>query len=160
VRHAARSTFGQQHGDDVFGRAVGKELALVLLVPGNAVALQQRNEVLRRVARQRRAAELRVLAHEVLVRRARVEVAVGEVAAPAARDADLLGHLLAVVDEQHLQPRWPAWPAQNKPAAPAPMMTASKKGIVCTVDGVGNGRTSLFPPISAAGQERAGVLHR
>ena len=30
------------------------------------------------------------------------------------------------------RPRWPAWPAQNKPAAPAPMMTASKKGIVCT----------------------------
>jgi len=37
------------------------------------------------------------------VRRPHVQVAVGEVAAPAARDADLLGHLLAVVDEQDLQ---------------------------------------------------------
>ena len=65
MRHAARSTFGQQHGDDVFGRVVGKELALVLLVPGNAVVLQQGDEVLRREPRQRRAAELRVLAYDV-----------------------------------------------------------------------------------------------
>ena len=104
MRHAARSTFGQQHGDDVFGRVVGKELALVLLVPGNAVVLQQGDEVLRREPRQRRAAELRVLADEVLVRRARIEIAIGEVAAPAARDADFFGHLVGVVDQQHAQP--------------------------------------------------------
>ena len=30
-------------------------------------------------------------------------IPVREVAAPAARDADLLGHLLGVVDEQHAQ---------------------------------------------------------
>jgi len=83
---------------------VGKELALVLLVPGNAVVLQQGDEVLRREPRQRRAAELRVLADEVLVRRARIEIAIGEVAAPAARDADFFGHLVGVVDQQHAQP--------------------------------------------------------
>jgi hypothetical protein len=44
-------------------------------------------------------------AEEVLVRRGRVEVAVGEVAAPAAGDADLLGHRLGMVDEQQLAGR-------------------------------------------------------
>jgi hypothetical protein len=41
-----------------------------------------------------------VVAEEVLVRRARIEVAIREVAAPAARDADLLGDLGRVVDQQ------------------------------------------------------------
>ena len=104
MRDATGRAFGQQHGDDVLGRAVGKELALVFFVKGDAVFLHQRNEVGRCVARQRRAAKLRVLPHKVLVRSSRVQVAVGEVAAPAARDADLLGHLVGVVDEQDFQP--------------------------------------------------------
>ena len=41
--------------------AVAEQLALVLLVEGDAVALDQRDEILRRVARQRRAAEVRVV---------------------------------------------------------------------------------------------------
>ncbi len=101
--HAAGLAFGQQHGDDVFGRAVGKQLALVLFMVGDAVPVHERNEVGRRVARQGRAAELRIAAHEVLVGRAHVQVAVGEVAAATARDADLLCHLLRVVQEQHRQ---------------------------------------------------------
>ncbi len=104
VLDLAGLAFGQQHPDQVFGRSVREELALVLLVVGDAVAFDQRDEVRRGVARQRRARELRVLSHEVPVGRTHVQVAVGEVAAPAAGDADLLGHLLGMVDEQHLQP--------------------------------------------------------
>ncbi len=74
-----------------------KSWPLVLLVPRDAVALHERDEVLRRVARERRAAEVRVVGQEV----GRPRVAVREVAAAAARDADLLAHLRRMVDEQH-----------------------------------------------------------
>src|SRR3989344_1827286 len=49
-RHQARRALGQQHGDDVLGRAVGKQLSLVFFVEGNAVLLHQRNEVGGRIA--------------------------------------------------------------------------------------------------------------
>ena len=101
--HAAGVALGQQHGDDVLGRAVAEQLALVLLVPADAVALDQRDEVRRRVARQRRAAEVRVRREEVGRRR----VAVREVAAPAAGDADLLRHLGRMVEQQHLRAELP-----------------------------------------------------
>jgi len=101
---AAVGAFGEQHGDDRFTGAVAKELALVLFVKGDAVALHERDEVPRRVAREGGAAERRVGAQEVLLRRARVELAVGEVSASAARDADLLGHPGRVVDDEHLAP--------------------------------------------------------
>lgn len=39
----------------------------------------------------------------MLVRRPHVQIAVGEVAAPAAGDADLLGHFFGVIDQQHLE---------------------------------------------------------
>jgi hypothetical protein len=94
---------GQQQRDQVLGRSVAEELALVLLVEADAVPLQQRHEVLRREARQRRAAEVRVAADEMPVRRGRVERAVGEVGAPAAGDAHFFGHALGVVDQQHAQ---------------------------------------------------------
>jgi hypothetical protein len=45
-------------------------------------------------------------------------VAVGEVAAAAARDADLLGDFFAVVDQQHLEAALARHAAQNRPAAP------------------------------------------
>ena len=64
---------------------------------GHAVALQQFHKVLRRVARKRRAAETRVLRDEV----GRRGVAVGEVAAPAAGDANFLGDFLGVVNHQN-----------------------------------------------------------
>jgi hypothetical protein len=71
---------------------------------GNAVALHQGDKVLRRVTCQRRAAEVWVVAQKVALRGAHVQVAVGEVGAPAARDADFFGHFVAVVQHQHLEP--------------------------------------------------------
>ena len=104
ARDAAGIALGQQHANKVFCRVVAKQLAFVLFMKSNAVLLYQVNKVLWRVARQGRAAKVRVLADEVLVRRRGVKQAVGEIATPAARDADLFGHFQAVVDDQHLQP--------------------------------------------------------
>lgn len=90
--------------DQVVGAAVTKQLAFVFFMEGHAVLREQGSEVLWRVTRQRRAAKVRVLADEVFVGRAWVEVAVGEVGATAARDADFFGHFGAVVQHQDAQP--------------------------------------------------------
>jgi hypothetical protein len=71
---------------------------------GDAVALHQADEVLPVCSATAPSGRSGVVAHEVPLRRARVQVAVGEVGAAAARDADFLGHLVAVVQQQHLQP--------------------------------------------------------
>ena len=97
--HAAGIAFGAQHLDDGFAGIVAEQLAAVLLVPGDAVAPEQRQEVLRRVARQRRPAEMRVVGEEIGGPR----VDVGEVAAAAARDTDLLGQPFGVIHQHHAQ---------------------------------------------------------
>ena len=101
--HTGQCAGIEQHAHDVLGAAVGKQLAFVFFVKGDAVFFYQVDKVLRRKARQGRAGKLRVLSQVVLVAGARVEVAVGEVAAPTAGDADFFGHPLGVVDEQHAQ---------------------------------------------------------
>jgi len=110
ARHAAGIALGQRQPDDVFGRVVAKQLALVLFVPGHAVPLQQADEVLRRVARQGRAAGIGVVT-EI----AGAGVSIGEIAAPAAGDADFFRHLLAVVDHQHLQAQLPGYTGTKQP---------------------------------------------
>ncbi len=107
MRDLAVGTFGQQHVDDVFGGAVSEQLTFVLLVIRNTVLVHQRDEIGGREFGQCRTAELRVLADEVFVRRAHIQIAIGEIAATTARDADLLGHLLRVVQEQHRQATLP-----------------------------------------------------
>jgi hypothetical protein len=107
--------FGQQHVDDLLRRTIAKQLPLVLLVEGDAVLLHQFDELLWCIARQRRAAEIRVVADEVALRRAHVEVAVGEVGPAAARNADLLSDLFAVVDQQHLEPALARQAGAKKP---------------------------------------------
>ena len=64
---------------------------------GDAVALDETNELRRRVACERRAAEIRVLRQKA--RRPRVDVR--EVAPAAAGDADLFADDVVVLDEQH-----------------------------------------------------------
>ena len=87
----------------IFSAAIAKHLAFVLLMERDAVLCHERHEMLRRIAGQGRAAKVRVLADEVVVR----HLAVGEVGPPATGDADFFGHLVAVVDEQHLQAQLP-----------------------------------------------------
>ena len=94
---AAALALRLQHADDVERGVVAEELAEFLLVPADAVAVDQRDEVARRVARERRAAEVRVRGE--VVRRAGADV--GEVAAAAAGDADLLADRVVVLDQQH-----------------------------------------------------------
>jgi hypothetical protein len=71
----------------------------VLLVPGDAVALDQGDEVGRRVAGEGGAAEVRIRRVEVPC----IDRGVGEVAAAAARDADLLADALGVIDGDDAQ---------------------------------------------------------
>ena len=112
----------QQHVDDLVRRAVAEQLAERLLVLGDAVALDQRDEVALRVAAQRRDAEVRIGRDEVL----RAGVEVGEVAAPAAGDADLLAGRARWSSTSTERPRLPASMAHIMPAAPAPITTTSK----------------------------------
>jgi hypothetical protein len=72
----------------------------VLLVKSDAVALHQGDEVGAAVACQRGAAIGGIFGYEI----GRAHVAVGEIAAPAARDPDLLAHLERVVDQQDAPP--------------------------------------------------------
>ena len=89
--------FGQQHGNDLAGRAVAEQLAQRLLVPGDAVPVHQVDEVVLGVARQGRLAEVRIGRQEGLRRRPEI----GEVAAPAARDQDLLADRVGMIEHQH-----------------------------------------------------------
>jgi len=95
--NAAHRALGAKHFDDLLRAFIAEELAQRFLVPRDAVFLHQRDEVSRRVARERRAAEVGIRRKEIAVGR----VQVGEVAASTPRDADLLAHLAVVVDEQH-----------------------------------------------------------
>ncbi|MNR02531.1 hypothetical protein D3C85_1183860 [compost metagenome] len=95
--HARRLHLVRQHTDDLLGAVVTEQLAQGLLVPGDAVALDHFQEVVLGEPLQRRQGEARVLAQEV--RPAGPQI--GEVAASAARDADLLARCAGVVDDAH-----------------------------------------------------------
>jgi hypothetical protein len=89
--------FVHQHGDDGARGAVAEQLAQRLLVVRNAMALDQRNKIVLRVARQRRSAEARIVRQEP-IRRA---VQIREIAATAAGDQDFLSDRLGVIEQQH-----------------------------------------------------------
>ena len=97
----ARRAFGEQHRDDRARRAVAEQLSERLLVIGDAMALDQRDEVVLRVAVERRLVEMRIGGDETL-RRA---MQVGEVAAPAAGDQDFRAGLVEMIEQQHLARR-------------------------------------------------------
>ena len=88
---------GQQHGNDLPRRTIAEKLAQGLFVPGDAVLFDQGDEIVLGVARQRRLAEMRVGRDKRLGPAQKV----GEIAAPAARDQDLLADLVGVIQQQH-----------------------------------------------------------
>jgi hypothetical protein len=96
--HPAGIALGPQHVDDAAGAIGAEQLSPVLLVEGDAVAPDQRDEFRRCVARQRRTGELRVLGQVAVVP---LRIDVGEIAAAAAGDADLLADFRRVVDQHH-----------------------------------------------------------
>jgi hypothetical protein len=95
---ARLATFREQHLEDVAGLVVAEQLTQLLLVVGDAVRVDHRDEVPLGVAGQGRFEEMRVVGEEV----GRVHVQVGEVAPATAGHEDLLARLVGVVDEQHL----------------------------------------------------------
>jgi hypothetical protein len=91
---------GEQHGDDLFRRAVAKELPQGLFVPCYAVAVHQVDEIPLGIAGQGGFGEMRVFREEVLGAR----VQVGEVAAAAAGNADFISGRAGVIDQQDTGP--------------------------------------------------------
>ena len=85
-----------EHGDDVARGAIAEELAEGLLVIGDAVFLDQRDEVAGRVAGERGLREVRVGGEEVLG----CAVEVGEVAAAAAGDEDLFADAIGMIEKE------------------------------------------------------------
>jgi hypothetical protein len=110
-----------QHGNNVAGRAVAKELAQRLLVPGNLVLLHQLEEIGRGVAGKRGLGKMRIRREEVFSG----GVQVGEVAAASTGDQDLLADPAACSSNRTRRPPRPAWMAQKRPAAPAPTIKTS-----------------------------------
>ena len=95
--HLAAGAFVEQQLDDLARGAVAEELAQRLLVPGDAVTLDQVEEILRGVAAERGLHEMRVLREVAIGRGAEI----GEVAAATARDQDLLARRIGMIDEEH-----------------------------------------------------------
>ncbi|MNI70288.1 hypothetical protein D3C73_1260930 [compost metagenome] len=96
--HAGLLAFVHQHLHDLLGRDIAEQLAQFLLVIGDAVALDHLDEVVGRVTRQCRLAEMRIGRQEV----GRGGAGVGEVAAATAGHQDLLADLVGVVDDVHM----------------------------------------------------------
>jgi hypothetical protein len=90
----------QQHVDDLPRRAVAEQLPSRLLVMGNVVAVDQRNEVALGIATQRGGAEARIVRQKI--RRTRMQV--GKITASAAGNPDLLSRLSCLLKQQHRAP--------------------------------------------------------
>ena len=89
------AAFFFEHPQHVAGGTVAEQLPERLLVIRNAVPLNQCDEIGRRLAGQRGLGEMRVGREEVLG----LAVEVGEIAAAAARDEDLLAEAVGMVEE-------------------------------------------------------------
>jgi hypothetical protein len=132
----------KQHIDNLPRRAIAEQLAQRLFVPGDAVLLDQRKEILRGIAAERRLGEMRVL-RKVAVRRG---VQVGEIAPPAARNQDLLSRRVGRVEQD------------NPPPALASLSGAEQAGCASSQNDrvVGDGqRGNSLTPISASSTARA-----
>ena len=95
--YAASGALVLEHVDDLLGRFIAELLALVLLVVADPVFFHQREEILRRVARQRAFAEMRIFREEIL----RGGVNIGEITPSTTRDADFFSQLGRVIDQHH-----------------------------------------------------------
>jgi len=94
--NAGGAAFCFEHGDDVASGAVAEELAEGLLVIGNAMPLDECDEIARCVAGERGAGEVRIGGEETV----RGAVDVGEIAAAAAGDEDLLADAIGMIEDQ------------------------------------------------------------
>ena len=95
--HTASGAFVHQHGNNLFRRTIAEQLPQRLFVEGDIVAAHQINEIGWRVARQSGTGEVLVLA-QIPIRHC---ANIGEIAATAAGNQDLLARFLVVIDHQH-----------------------------------------------------------
>ena len=100
-RHVALCAFRHQHIDNLLRRVVAEQLAERLFMPGDAVFAHQIDKVPLGVTRQRRFAEMGVLAQIG----SRFDIQIREVAAPAAGHQDLTPRFFTIIDEQHAATR-------------------------------------------------------
>ncbi len=98
--HTGVGAFVQQHLHDLLRRVVAEQLPELLLVIGDTVTLDHLDEMLRRVARQRRFAEMRIGGDEI----GRSGAGIGEIAAAAAGHQDLLAAAVRVLDQADAAP--------------------------------------------------------
>ncbi len=96
-RHAGGAALLFEHVSDVPCGAVAEQLAERLFMIRNMVLFDQRQKVLRREPRQGRLAEVRVSRYKVL----RPAMQVGEIAAAAAGDEDLLANAIGMFEHRH-----------------------------------------------------------
>ena len=101
--HTTGVAFGAQHIDNLARGIIAKQLPQRFLVIGDAVALHQLDEVELRIAGEGRAREMRILRQEVFC----ADVAIGEIAASAAGNADALADPGGVVNQQYTPPALP-----------------------------------------------------
>jgi hypothetical protein len=122
--HAPLCAFVQQQGHDLPGRAVAEQLAQGFFMPGDPVAVDQVDEVLRAVAAECALCEMGVGGNVTLGGCAHI----GEVAPAAPRNQDLPADFGGMVDHQH--PRAPL--AGNRRAhQPGPAPAQHDRIIVC-----------------------------
>ena len=95
--YPGRSALLLQHVHYVAGGAVAKELAQRFLMPGNVVLLDQLQEIGRSVAGQRGLGKVRIGREEVFGG----GVQVGEVAAAASGDQDLLADAICMLQQEN-----------------------------------------------------------
>ena len=76
---------------------------MVALLERDAMTFDHGDKIVLRILRQRRAAKMRILGEKV----SRAHLAVGEIAAPAAGDANALAELVGMFDQQHPPPTLP-----------------------------------------------------
>jgi hypothetical protein len=129
--HAGLVALIQEHLHDQLGRDIAEQLPQLFLVVGDAVALDQVDEVVRCVARQCRLAEMRIGGQVVRGRRA----GVGEIAAAAAGHQDLLADAVGVFDDQHAL----ATPARGDRAHQAGGAAAHDHGVEMRAHSTRNG---------------------
>jgi hypothetical protein len=94
--HSGGVALGEEHIDDLLRRAIAEELAEGFLVVADAMALNESDEISRRVAGERGFRKVGVCGEEIVG--ARVEV--GEVAAASAGDEDLFADAVGVVEDE------------------------------------------------------------
>ncbi len=95
------SHFGTQHIDDLNGFAVAEELAQGFFMIRDVVARDQIDKIPLGISGERRTGEMRIGRQEIV----RAAMQVGEIAAPAAGDADFLARFFGLINDQRVRPR-------------------------------------------------------